>query len=312
MRIILFSLLSIYGFGAYSQSGVVEKVAKESCACIGEIKVDIKDEKKYKQIKECIGSANMTVQLLSGLGIEKTLDSISNGGEVVDSVLVNGDKEIIIDIDQNYKEIEEYLLRNCEAMKTLMASKDEKNKHSVSRKKKAKKAYDQGQMFFQEGKYAIAIEHYKNAVAIDPKFAFAWDMIGYSYRKLGDYDKAIENYEKSLEIDPKGKMPLINIAYAHEFKGDFDGGIEAMNHYISIYPEEAEGYYGRGRLYHKKQDYRRALDDMMKAYKLYTEVGSPYARDAESNLGLFYRELEGQSNLELFFEMAKKHDIKVD
>ena len=312
MRITLFTFLFIATFSVYSQSELVERVANESCSCIGEIRIDIKEEKKYEKIKECITSANMTVQLLNGLGIEKSLDSISKSEDVVDSVMAKGDKEIIIDIDKDYKEIEEYLLKNCAAMKTLMASRDLKNRHSVSRKKKAKKAYDKGQMFFQEGKYAIAIQHYKNAVAIDPKFAFAWDMIGYSYRKLGEYDKAIENYQKSLEIDPKGKMPLINIAYAHEFKGDFDSAIEAMNNYIEIYPDEAEGYYGRARLYHKEQDYRSALDDMMKAYTLYNKVGSPYARDAESNLGLFYRELEEQNSLDLFFEMAKKHDIKVE
>jgi cytochrome c-type biogenesis protein CcmH/NrfG len=37
----------------------------------------------------------------------------------------------------------------------------------------------------------------------DPEFAFAWDNLGISYRRLNNYDKAIDAYSKSIAIDPK-------------------------------------------------------------------------------------------------------------
>lgn len=311
MKKCILALTVVFSVYSYSQKTQLERVSNESCKCIKNIRIDIKEKKKFKEIKECITSANLSIQLLDGLGIEKKLDSVVSNNAQIDSVFVDGDREIIIDVDKDYREIEEYLLRNCEAMKTLMASRDLETRNSVSNRKKARKDYDRGQAFFSQGKYAIAIEHYKNAVNKDSKFAFAWDMIGYSYRKLGEYDRAIENYKKSLEIDPKGKMPLINIAYAYEFKEEYDNAISAMNNYIRIYPKEAEGYYGRGRLFHLKGDYENALDDTMNAYLKYIDAGSPYARDAEKNLGMFYNELEEAGKIDLFEKIAKKYNIKI-
>jgi cytochrome c-type biogenesis protein CcmH/NrfG len=34
----------------------------------------------------------------------------------------------------------------------------------------------------------------------DPEFAFAWDNLGISYRRLNNYDKAIDAYSKSIAI----------------------------------------------------------------------------------------------------------------
>ncbi|RDY59865.1 tetratricopeptide repeat protein [Flagellimonas nanhaiensis] len=294
----------------------IEQISKEACPCIGGISTGIKEKKKFKKIKECISSSILTVQMKNSLlkmtsKVKDTLDHYASS-ELPDSLQIKDENNIIIEMDKDYDEVEEHLLRNCDAMKTLMASSDVESRNSVSNKKNAKEHYDKGQMFFSEGKYAIAIEHYKNAVEEDSKFAFAWDMIGYSYRKLEEYDKAIHNYEKSLEIDPKGKMPLINIAYAYEYKNDLDNAIKAMNNYIEVYPDEAEGYYGRGRLYHLEGDYEQALDDTMKAYIIYSKMNSPYARDAEHNLGMFYNELKEAGRLEIFETIAKKHNIQIN
>ena len=311
---LLFTMTFFVLIEVFSQSDKEQmiKVAKESCGCIGEISTAIKEKKKYKKIKDCINSANIRVQFLDGLGIKSSSDSTGIVILQVDSVLLTEDRDVKIDIDRNYREIEEHLLRDCESMKTLMASRDQTNRKSFSRKKSAKEHYDTGQHFFSQGRYTIAIEHYKNAVAEDEKFAFAWDMLGYSYRKLGDYDSAIQYYTKSLEIDPKGKMPLINMAYAYEYKEDFESAIQVMDDYINLYPNEGEGYYGRGRLFHKLGDYPNALEDTMKSYLMYNEVNSPYARDAEYNLVLFRDELKEKNQLGLFCETAKKYNIKIN
>ena len=312
MKHILVLLMTFFFcVNAFTQDQQVKRVSEEACPCIGEIRTDIKEKKKFKQIKECITSANISIQFLSSLGIQKSLDSLQKNELEIDSLSLKSDKEILIDIEKDYEQIEEYLLRNCESMKVLMASRDVERRKSVSNKEKARIDYDLGQRFFSEGKYAIAIEHYKNAVKRDSRFAFAWDMIGYSYRKLNDYDNAILNYQKSLEIDPKGKMPLINIAYAYEYKEDYDSAIDAMNNYIKIYPKDAEGYYGLGRLFHLKQDYRNALDNTMKSYLMYKELNSPYARDAEHNIALFYNNLKELDQLEIFEEIAKKYNIQI-
>ncbi|MCL6266717.1 tetratricopeptide repeat protein [Flagellimonas myxillae] len=316
MKLRLFLLLNFFlVLGMTAQTDEVEQVAGEACPCIAEIETTIKETKKFKQIEECISSSILAIQLKSSfLGtLEKTADTLNSlpKSDRPDSLLVEGG-DITIEADKNYDEIEEYLLRNCDAMKLLMSSRDLKSENSVSNRKRAQVLYDKGQVFFQKGKFKDAIREYKKALKVDDKFAFAWDMLGYSHRKLGEYDEAIKYYRKSLEVDPKGKMPLINIAYAQEFKKDYNAAIEAMDHYIGVYPDEAEGYYGRGRLFHLQKDYNRGLDDMFRAYLMYKSEGSPYAQDAEHSIGLFYNDMKEEGKLELFNEIAKKHNIEIN
>jgi cytochrome c-type biogenesis protein CcmH/NrfG len=52
----------------------------------------------------------------------------------------------------------------------------------------------------------------------DPEFAFAWDNLGISYRRLNNYDKAIDAYSKSIAIDPKWINAATNIAVAYIHK----------------------------------------------------------------------------------------------
>ena len=48
---------------------------------------------------------------------------------------------------------------------------------------------------------------YEKALEIDPVFAFAWDNLGLTYRRLEKYDLALDAYRKSLELVPNGFMP---------------------------------------------------------------------------------------------------------
>ncbi|MFM9843123.1 MAG: tetratricopeptide repeat protein [Dongiaceae bacterium] len=54
----------------------------------------------------------------------------------------------------------------------------------------------------EAGKYAAAIKILEDIVDDNPKNADAWNLLGYSHRKLGDYDDALEYYEKALTLKP--------------------------------------------------------------------------------------------------------------
>ncbi len=120
-----------------------------------------------------------------------------------------------------------------------------------------------------------------------------------------------EAFKNSLQIDPNGRMPLMNIPIAYSMAGNNSKAIKAYKEFIQIFPNDAEGYYGIARINHMESDYGNAVDLMMKALGLYTEVGSPYARDAEQNLALYYRELKEKNQLGLFKRMAEKHNINI-
>ena len=53
------------------------------------------------------------------------------------------------------------------------------------------------------GKYKAAIVFLKKSIANDPKNADAFNMLGYSNRKLGKNEEAFKYYNKALSLDPR-------------------------------------------------------------------------------------------------------------
>ncbi len=62
--------------------------------------------------------------------------------------------------------------------------------------------YSAGETAAMDGKFEIAVGHFTKAVNADPTNADAYNMLGFSHRKLGNVDLAFENYNAALEIDP--------------------------------------------------------------------------------------------------------------
>ena len=55
------------------------------------------------------------------------------------------------------------------------------------------------------GDYNKAIECYKKAVQLDPKYSHPWNNMGVAYYRLGNYPKAVECLRKSVELEPGNK-----------------------------------------------------------------------------------------------------------
>jgi tetratricopeptide (TPR) repeat protein len=158
-----------------------------------------------------------------------------------------------------------------------------------------------------------AVPYFQKAVDIDPRFAFAWDNLGVCQRRLGNLDAALQAYTKSLELDPKGVMPLHNIPVVYEHKKDYDKAIEAYQKLLAIYPDDPEAFYGTGRIYaFFKVDLEKALQNMCKAYNIYTSINSPYRVDAEKNITYLYQELKKEGKEKLFFDILKENNIRTN
>jgi len=63
--------------------------------------------------------------------------------------------------------------------------------------------FDRGQQSFSNGDWQEAITYFKKAVAADAKNAEAYNLMGYSYRRMGEADPAFEAYAKALDLDPR-------------------------------------------------------------------------------------------------------------
>lgn len=294
----------------------IKEMSEDACECISKIDIMLDTEMKSKKISSCIQSASIANQLKSSLTgiLEGKIDSITkekNSAKVDSLVLEKGSENIIVS-GKDYKEIEKDLYKNCPQLKKIYFSNDEQHENSFSDKEKAKKFYNQGQKAFARQNYKDAIKYFKKATNKDNNFAFAWDNLGYSYRKTGEYKKAIVCYKKSLALDPKGKMPLMNIAVAYELDNDLEGAKKSYENFKNLYENDPEPYYGIGRIYYLEKDYEPALDNMIKAYLLYQKMESPYSIDAQKHVGFIYQALKKADNLALFNKIAKKYNLNVN
>lgn len=72
---------------------------------------------------------------------------------------------------------------------------------------------------FKEGKTMEAIEHYNEAVRIQPIYQF-YGKRGIAYNKLGQYQKAIDDYNEAIRLKPDYVDAYYNRGIAHLKQGD--------------------------------------------------------------------------------------------
>ena len=59
-----------------------------------------------------------------------------------------------------------------------------------------------GEAAAMDGNFAAAIGYFSKVVNTDPTNADGYNLLGFSYRKLGNIELAFENYRAALEIEP--------------------------------------------------------------------------------------------------------------
>ena len=125
-----------------------------------------------------------------------------------------------------------------------------------------------GDYYYNIQDYQSALAHLKQAIALDSKYAPAYNMLGYSESelknydeaeqafktyitlipnnpnpydsyaelllKMGQYDESIDQYKMALEKDPDFTVSLIGIGNNYVFKGNFD---EARNFYQKCFDQ---------------------------------------------------------------------------
>jgi tetratricopeptide (TPR) repeat protein len=81
------------------------------------------------------------------------------------------------------------------------------------------KQYNRGIELISQGRLQEAIEAYKQAIRISPRFAEAHNNLGNVYGKLGDHRSAVQAYTQAISNDP-------NFAEAHYYLGIEYGNLD--------------------------------------------------------------------------------------
>lgn len=290
---------------------LLAELSDKTCKCIDSIPT-------YNRLKDAI-TTDINSCINERVGAYQMGEKLANLDLSKASEGADGKKNINITMNYNedskefkevYYKIERYLMDNCPSLKAKMATNDKENDNSVSKNKEALKYYELGIDESQKENFKGAIEYYKKAVKIDPNFSFAYDNMGICYRRLEQYDQAIDAYEKSLKIDPNGLMPLQNIAVAYSYKKEYKKAVKAYEKLAKIEPNNPEVFYGIGQMYaFHLNDAEQGLENMCKAYTIYTAQKSAYRSDAEKIIQMIYAEMKKDGKEATFEKILAANNI---
>ena len=129
----------------------------------------------------------------------------------------------------------------------------------------ALKRYTQGLSAWEVGRYDDAVDHYKEALVIDPDFASAYAALGsaYSTYVFRERELAAENFEAALaRLDRVGRKELnfIRSQYA-DFLGHADEQIRFLELHLSEYPDDISAHFNLGACYRDHGQYEQCVTE---------------------------------------------------
>ena len=110
--------------------------------------------------------------------------------------------------------------------------------------------------FFGRQDYEKAREELQNAIEIDPNFAPAYNMLGYSHSALGNYPEAEKAFKQYIVLVPNDPNPYDSYAELLMKTGKFDESLAQYRKALSIDPHFVGSHFGiaANLLYQGKHD----------------------------------------------------------
>ena len=126
-----------------------------------------------------------------------------------------------------------------------------------------------------------AIEHYTEALKLNPQLVEAYNNRGINYEDKGDFERAIADYTRAIELNPDYADAYNNRGNICNNKGDFERAIADYTRAIELDPDFADTCLNRGLAHYKRGDVERAIADYTRAIEL-----NPNDGEAHNNRGL--------------------------
>ena len=127
----------------------------------------------------------------------------------------------------------------------------------------ALKYYTEGLELLRKDDYNGAIQLFEKAVAIDPEFAMAYQVMATAYSNLG-YDTEERKYQRRAfalaDRVSERELYLIEGEYYRSRESTFDRAIEASNKFLKLYPDDGDGNNRQGLLYKGLEEWEKAVE----------------------------------------------------
>jgi superkiller protein 3 len=125
-----------------------------------------------------------------------------------------------------------------------------------------------------------AIAAYRQAIKVDPQWAWAYNRLGYALMDNWKFDEAIAAYRQAVQIDPNYANAYYHLGGLLSLQGQPQEAIAAYRQAIQIDPNDAQAYKNLGWILQQQG----TLDEAIAAYRQAIQINPNYA-EAYSNLG---------------------------
>lgn len=123
----------------------------------------------------------------------------------------------------------------------------------VAEAKSAQDWYDLGYVASQEERYREAVRSFRKALSLNRDYAEAYNMLGFSLRKLGRVKEALANYEKALKLKPDFPEAREYYGEAHLQNGNLEAALEQYRILEQSGSEEAQELLAKIEEYRSRQ-----------------------------------------------------------
>jgi tetratricopeptide (TPR) repeat protein len=124
-------------------------------------------------------------------------------------------------------------------------------------------------VLYSAKKDALAIDYFKNALAIDSISEIAYYNLGMFYQNNDYLNEALDTYRTLMKVQPKFPYSYYNTGYIYmELLKVQDEAIPYFTKAIEVRPDYAEAYFNRGLCYEILGDIQRARTDYMQALNI--------------------------------------------
>jgi TonB family protein len=147
----------------------------------------------------------------------------------------------------------------------------------------AKSLFDSARRAKDNRDYVTSAQLYEQAVASDPKYTEAWNVLGWTYLQLHQFQKSEAALRKALELDPQARFAHINLGWALEGLKKYEEAVAEYQKAIQIDAENGWLHASLGRTYVSLKQFEKAIPELETAATI-----TPNDPAVQFNLGRAY------------------------
>ena len=124
---------------------------------------------------------------------------------------------------------------------------------------------DEGNVYFNVGQYALAIERYSRAAELDPNLIAAYYNRANARTRAGEFELALEDYDRALTLQPHDADALNNRGMLHLYRTNYAAALQDFNAALAADPSDTTVMVNRGLANLHGDNPQAALDDFRQA-----------------------------------------------